>query len=83
MILIQHFIYIHIYSVVWSPDDIKFYLDDVFLYSYNPSVKTPDNWPFTQNQFILLNVAMGGDWFNIDPNFMQSEMEIDYVRVYQ
>jgi len=73
----------HIYSVEWSSDAIKFYLDNELLYTYSPPSKTVDNWPFTKNQFILLNVAMGGEWFDIDPNFIQSEMEIDYVRVYQ
>jgi len=73
----------HIYSAEWTPDDIKFFLDGQFLYSYNPTPKTADNWPFTQNQFIILNIAMGGDWFDIDPDFAESEMEIDYIRVYQ
>jgi beta-glucanase (GH16 family) len=73
----------HIYSVEWTEDAIDFYVDDVFLYSYNPATKTADNWPFTADQFMILNVAMGGGWFNIDPNFSQSVMEIDYVRVYE
>jgi len=73
----------HIYSMEWSSQAIKFYLDNQLLYTYSPPTKTDDNWPFTKNQFIILNVAMGGDWFNIDPNFDQSAMEIDYVRVYQ
>ena len=73
----------HVYSAEWTTEAIKFYLDDQLLYAYRPQVKTADNWPFTQDQFILLNVAMGGEWFNIDPNFESSMMEIDYVRVYQ
>ncbi|MFT5941691.1 MAG: beta-glucanase (GH16 family), partial [Sediminicola sp.] len=37
-----------------------------------------------QDQFILLNIAMGGNLGGaIDPNFTQDTMEIDYVRVYQ
>ena len=73
----------HIYSAEWRQDSIDFYLDDEHLYTYSPESKTGDSWPFTKNQFILLNVAMGGHWFDIDPNFSQSAMEIDYVRVYQ
>jgi len=73
----------HIYSAEWTTEDIKFYLDDQLLYTYKPATKTADNWPFTKDQFIILNVAMGGDWFSIDPDFNQSAMEIDYVRVYQ
>ena len=32
---------------------------------------------------MLLNVALGGISGNVDPNFQQSPMIIDYVRVYQ
>ncbi len=73
----------HVYSAEWTEESIKFYIDEELLYTYNPATKTADNWPFTQDQFIILNVAMGGSWFNIDPDFTESEMEIDYVRVYQ
>lgn len=73
----------HTYSTVWTENEIRFYLDDEFLYKYNPDTKTADNWPFTADQFIILNVAMGGSWFSIDPDFVESAMEIDYVRVYQ
>ena len=73
----------HIYSIEWDTKEIRFYLDDQFLYAYGPAAKNSSNWPYTANQFILLNVAMGGSWFNIDPSFTQAIMEIDYVRVYQ
>ncbi len=73
----------HVYSAEWTSEAIKFYLDNQLLYTYSPETKTADNWPFTKDQFILLNVAMGADWFDIDPDFNESAMEIDYVRVYQ
>jgi beta-glucanase (GH16 family) len=73
----------HIYSVEWTSDAIMFYVDNQLLYTYRPPTKTADNWPFTRNQFIILNIALGGSWFDIDSNFSQSAMEIDYVRVYQ
>ncbi len=73
----------HIYSVVWTDQELRFLIDGKLKYRYNPNVKNNDNWPYTRDQFIILNVAMGGDWFSIDPNFKQSIMEVDYVRVYQ
>lgn len=73
----------HKYSVNWSPDKIVFLIDDVGYYTYNPAVKNDDTWPFYQDQYLLLNVAMGGIAGTIDPSFSQSEMVIDYVRVYQ
>lgn len=73
----------HVYSVNWSPDQITFLLDGVGFYTYNPAVKDASTWPFFQNQFLLLNVAMGGVAGNIVTNFSQSAMVVDYVRVYQ
>lgn len=74
----------HVYTLVWKRESITFSVDGVIHYNYNPSNKTSSNWPFFADQFIILNVAMGGTFGgNIDPNFTESSMEIDYVRVYQ
>ncbi|WP_372754113.1 glycoside hydrolase family 16 protein [Mariniflexile sp.] len=73
----------HVYSLEWSENELKFFIDNVYKYSYKPSVKTNSTWPFYAPQFLILNVAIGGSWFTIDPNFTESVMEIDYVRVYQ
>ena len=73
----------HVYSMNWSPFQITFLLDGVAFYTYNPAVKTPSNWPFNAEQYLLLNIAMGGVAGNIPSNFNQATMEIDYVRVYQ
>jgi len=73
----------HVYSVVWTEEELRFLIDGEFKYRYKPSQKNNENWPYTEDQFIILNVAMGGSWFEIDTNFTESVMEIDYVRVYQ
>ncbi|MEK8179814.1 family 16 glycosylhydrolase [Flavobacterium buctense] len=73
----------HVYSMNWSPFQISFLLDGVVFYTYNPAVKTPSNWPFNAEQYLLLNIAMGGIAGTIPSNFTQASMEIDYVRVYQ
>lgn len=73
----------HVYSMNWSPFQISFLLDGVVFYTYNPAVKTPSNWPFNAEQYLLLNIAMGGVAGTIPSNFTQASMEIDYVRVYQ
>lgn len=70
----------HNYSVVWSATTIKFYVDDTLFHTFNNNGTTPFNTDF----FIILNVAMGGGFGGpVDPNFVQSTMEVDYVRVYQ
>ena len=73
----------HVYSMNWSPFQIMFLLDGVPFYTYNPSVKNASTWPFTADQYLLFNIAMGGVAGNIPSNFNQATMEIDYVRVYQ
>lgn len=74
----------HVYAVMWTKDKLEFSVDDQILYTYNPGIKNNDTWPFNKDQFILLNIAMGGTFGGqIDENFTESSMEIDYVRVYQ
>jgi beta-glucanase (GH16 family) len=74
----------HVYTVEWNNDEMIFTVDDVEHYRYAPANKTAETWPFDSDQFLILNVAMGGTFGGtIDPNFSSSSMEIDYVRVYQ
>ncbi|MBZ9786391.1 family 16 glycosylhydrolase [Psychroflexus sp. CAK57W] len=70
----------HTYTLDWYEDRMVFAVDGNVHYTYEPSVKDDETWPFTENQYILLNTAIEP---NIDPDFTQSTMEIDYVRVYQ
>lgn len=73
----------HVYSMNWSPNQITFLLDGVAYYTYNPSVKNASTWPFDKEQFLLLNIAMGGVAGSVPSSFTQAKMEIDYVRIYQ
>ncbi len=70
----------HNYVVEWSPATIKFYVDTQLYYTF---VNT-GSLPFNQNFFIILNVAMGGNFGGpVDPAFTNASMEVDYVRIYQ
>ena len=71
----------HIYEVEWSSTSITFSVDGIQHHSYTV---TPD-MPFHQDFFLILNVAMGGDFVGntIDPAFTSSTLEVDYVRVFQ
>lgn len=70
----------HNYTVEWTPDVIKFLVDDTVYHTF-PNTPTV---PFNSDFFLILNVAMGGNFGGtIDPAFVESTMEIDYVRVYQ
>jgi len=70
----------HVYTLDWFENKMVFRVDGVEHYTYNPSIKNSDTWPFDAEQYLLLNIAIEP---GIDPGFTQSAMEIDYVRVYQ
>ncbi len=70
----------HIYKVIWSPQSIRFYVDNVLFHS----VLNTNSLPFNSDFFLIMNVAMGGTFGGpVDPAFTQSSMSVDYVRVYQ
>ncbi len=73
----------HLYGLNWSSEKLEFTVDGSIFYTYNPAIKDSATWPFDQDFFFILNVAMGSFWDTIDPNFVESTMEIDYIRVYQ
>ncbi len=73
----------HVYSIKWTKDKLEFSLDGNVYYTYNPSVHNSNTWPFDANMFLIFNVAMGSTYMTVDPNFVQSSMEVDYVRVYR
>lgn len=70
----------HKYTLEWTAQTIKIYLDDVQYYELANNA----NLPFNSDFFLILNVAMGGTLGGtIDATFSQATMEIDYVKVYQ
>lgn len=70
----------HVYALEWSPTKMVFSVDNRVHYTYNPPVKNASTWPFTTDQYLLLNIAIQP---SILPSFTQSDMIVDYVRVYQ
>lgn len=80
----------HKYSIEWLPDRIKFYIDDVYDFNYQPgrqiTCPTSSHWPFDQRFHLLINIAVGGNWGGVegvDDDIFPQRLEIEYVRVYQ
>jgi hypothetical protein len=76
----------HVYAVEWFPDRLDFYVDDRKYYTSPNDNTGDDSWPFHKNFYILLNLAVGGDWGGqkgVDPSIWPRQMLVDYVRVYQ
>ncbi len=68
-----------VYKVDWSASSIKFYVDDQLYFN----IPNSQAIPFNKDFFMILNVAMGGNFGGaVDPTFTSSSMEIDYVRVF-
>ena len=75
----------HTYSVEWEPDAIRWYIDGIQYHSATPADLPGKEWVFNHPFFILLNVAIGGNFggpVGADLNLPQS-MLVDYVRLYQ
>ena len=74
----------HVYGVEWDENKLAFSVDGEVHYTYSPSTKNDSTWPFNKDQFLILNIAVGGTLGGeIDPDFNSGTMEVDYVRVYQ
>jgi beta-glucanase (GH16 family) len=75
----------HTYAMEWEPDVIRFYVDDVlYATETKTSLRAGQRWAFDHPFFLLLNVAVGGDWPgspDASTKFPQT-MLVDYVRVY-
>jgi beta-glucanase (GH16 family) len=77
----------HIYSLEWSPTYLRYLIDnESYFFVYNGSNGDVAKWPFDEPQYIILNLAIGGDWGaiqGIDPSAFPMKMLVDYVRVYK
>lgn len=74
----------HVFGIEWGENYINYYVDDK-LYNQITPKDVPGEWVFNQPFYIILNMAVGGN-FPGSPNsetvFPQT-MLVDYVRVYQ
>jgi beta-glucanase (GH16 family) len=75
----------HIYAADWDKDKITFYVDDQLVYTFAPEQKTEAIWPFDQPFYIILNMAIGGNFGgpNVDDAILPQTFIIDYIRVYE
>jgi beta-glucanase (GH16 family) len=74
----------HIYTLEWDEKFIKIYLDDTLYQAFNIDDAGTGINGYRQNQYLLLNLALGGDWGGkIDDSIFPQQFIIDYVRVYQ
>lgn len=73
----------HLFSIIWDEQSIRWYVDNNLFYTI--SITSPFMSELRQNHFIILNVAVGGNWPGYpDPTTVFPQyMYVDYVRVYR
>jgi len=76
----------HRYAVEWTPERVSFYVDDIKYNEFINEHKGSDVWPFDKEFYLIMNVAVGGNWggkYGVDEFAFPQRMLVDYVRVYQ
>jgi len=74
----------NIFAIEWDADKIDFFVNDFLYQRINPN-DVQGEWVFDQPFFILMNVAVGGNYvgFPTPQTPFPQKMVIDYVKVYQ
>lgn len=73
----------HIFGIEWGENYINFYVDDT-LYNQITPEDVPGEWVFNDEFYIIMNVAVGGNYGGppTAQTVFPQEMLVDYVRVY-
>lgn len=74
----------HNYQLTWTADHVVIGIDNVAYFTYNNPGTGKAAWPFDGPQYLLLNLAIGGDMAGaVDDSIFPRQFEIEHVRVYQ
>jgi len=74
------------FAIIWTPDKIEWYANDVKYFTYTKKSDDYRTWPFNKEFYLILNLAYGGTWggtAGVDDTKLPHKFLIDYVRVYQ
>ena len=75
----------HLFSMQWTLNSIHFFVDDQKFFEVNPSTVGEQAYPFNQDFFFLINLAVGGNWPGSpdETTLFPQTLEVDYIRVFQ
>lgn len=74
----------HVYAIEWTPTTLTWYVDGTQYCVMNIANGVGNTYAFQNSFFLLLNMAVGGNWpgYAIDDASLPAQMLVDYVRVY-
>ncbi|MES2126636.1 MAG: glycoside hydrolase family 16 protein [Pseudomonadota bacterium] len=74
----------HLFAVEWERGEIRWYRDGILYHTARPSLVSGD-WVFDHPFFVILNLAVGGDWPGSPDasTVLPQQMLVDYVRVFR
>lgn len=70
----------HVYTLDWTCRHIKLYVDGKLFMTYFPTDK--NNKPFDQPFYMILNIAIGGDYPNSKIEETNNKMFVDWIKAY-
>lgn len=75
----------HTFAVDRVPGAIRWYVDDIEYSSITKEDMRPYRWPFDEDFYFILNLAVGGTWPGppSDATAFPQRLRADYVRVYE
>ena len=73
----------HVYKCHWTKKSIEFFVDDQLVYTFNPEVKNERTWPFNKPFYVILNLAIGGNFGgpDVDDSIFPQEFLINFYKV--
>jgi len=75
----------HVYSLLWTKDSLKILIDDQIYSRVGMDVFPEESNPFHQPFYLVINVAIGGNWPGSPDSttHFPKRMYVDYVRVFE
>lgn len=73
----------HVFSIIWEPGKIEWYVDDNKYYTLTPA-DVNGIYPFDNSFFFIFNIAVGGNWPGYPDATTQfpQRMIVDYIRFF-
>jgi hypothetical protein len=74
----------HVFAIEWETNRIRWFMDGYNYFTATPASIGGSTWVFDHPHFLIMNVAVGGNWpgYPDETTVFPQQMLVDYVRVY-